>query len=919
MGNILKKALHGVSSVFDLSLDGYDSSIQKYSSSTIPNFDGEALRSLVSMRGYDKENHIFIQDNSYGFAIEAAPLVGGTDDMVKQISQCFASIPEKAWVTILDFASNRVGHQLDAWANPRIERGGLVAKMAFHRANHMSKAIHDSLYGKEVPLRLYDYRVMMFVAFEGKLNDDKLDTLISMRETFRSSLKQADIDNIIMTRESVLSFTREILGNTGEDTRPDVQINEHDALNIQAVEDNQKITVKPSRLIFNEGTDTALDVRTFVTKKIKRVWPQWENQRLIGSQYNDAQRLPCPTLFTTCFQILPQDRALGKITSKAVTATKKAEERGVAANLTPHTKQQAQELNFVMKKLNDGEKLVRFYQQVTLFAPYGDGNRCEEGIKAIYNQAGWKVSKVPFLQIQSLIAAIPFNLAEGVGNDMVKLERFKTQLSWSMANLAQMQGEWKGDAWNNPLMLLFGRRGQPLNFNPFTNKDGNFNVAVVGKSGSGKSVFMNELSHAVIGIGGRDFTIDIGGSYKYACELFGGQYIDVDDELSLNPFTHLGAKEGDNEKDIAEYWSEVKSMISSIVLSMCFQRADPTDEEESVILEVVSWVIEEHKQQASFTKIHQAFETLIRKSREEQKPEINISKLVAIANMIKPYTEQGTFGKFFSRPCNVNFKSNYVVLETEKFEAMGPRMMQVVIKLLMYHISDSLYHGDRSTPTLVKIDEGWKMLESRDSKFIEDAARRVRKYMGSLVTGTQGVGDYFKNPAAKACWLQSDYVVMLSQKPESISAYKHEALNGSLDEFHEKTLRSVKRNEEYYAEAAIKTPSGVLAVGRLILDPYSISAFSTKGGDYTRVQSLKEALGGNIELALDIRFKEREYLAKGYEMERAQRLAATAVLGEQNADSVLSETELAKLRVTRELEAREEKARAREEMYASVH
>ncbi|MCG6391825.1 type IV secretion system protein TraC [Vibrio fluvialis] len=906
-----KRLLSKVSNVVDLSFDGYDSSIQQYSSATIPTFDGGSIRTLIPFRTYDQVSKVFIQEKSYGFALEAAPLVGATDAIVKQLSQTLATLPETAWITILDYASNRVGEHLDAWCTPRLNRGGLTGKMAYHRAQHLAKAIHNSLY-EEVPLRLYDYRVVITVSIEGKPNNDQLDTMMSLRDSMQTSLKQANIDSRVMERDALLSFTQEILGSTGEAMRPHVEINEFDPLNIQAVEDNQKITVKRSRLIFNEGTDNALDVRTFATKKIKRIWPQWENQKLIGDQFNDAQRLPCPTLFTTCFQILKQDSAQSKIAAKAMSATKKAEERGVVASLTPHTKQQAQELQFVMQKLNDGEKLVRFYQQVTLFAPYGQGNRCEEMLKSIYTQVGWKINKVPFLQVQSLLAAIPFTLPEGLGADMEKLERFKKQLSWSMANLAQLQGEWKGDDWNQPLMLLVGRRGQPLNFNPFLNKDGNYNVAVVGKSGSGKSVFMNDLSFSVLSVGGRDYTIDIGGSYKYPCELFGGQYIDVDEHLSLNPFSGLGPKEEASASEIAEYWGEVKSMISSIVMSMCFQRKDPTDEEESIILEVVSTVIEQFKQQASFTLIYECLMKAWETARVDNIPQANQATLYSLAQMIKPYTDQGTFGKYFRGKCNVNFKSNYVVLETEKFESQGPRMMQVVIKLLMYHITEALYHGDRTTPTLIKIDEGWKMLESRDSKFIEDAARRVRKYMGSLVTGTQGVADYFKNPAAEACWLQSDYVVMLSQKAESIAKYK-EKMDGQMDPSLERLLSSVRRNEEYYAEALIKTPTGVNAVGRLVLDPYSISAFSTKGPDYRRVKSLRDALGGNIEIALDIRFDERVLMSQGVSQEEAQIRAIHKHVPPHDVERILKESSLRASQIEAEEKLREEKKKKREE------
>ncbi|EMQ2878407.1 TraC family protein, partial [Vibrio navarrensis] len=168
-----KRLISQVGDIFDLSFDGYDSSMKQYSSATIPTFDGGSIRSLLPFRTYDSFSKVFIQEKSYGFALEAAPLVGATDAIVKQLSQTLATLPEGAWVTILDYASNRVGEHLDAWCAPRLQHGSLTAKMAYHRAKHLSKAIHSSLY-EEVPLRLYDYRVIITVCLEGKPNNDNL-------------------------------------------------------------------------------------------------------------------------------------------------------------------------------------------------------------------------------------------------------------------------------------------------------------------------------------------------------------------------------------------------------------------------------------------------------------------------------------------------------------------------------------------------------------------------------------------------------------------------------------------------------------------------------------------------------------------------------------------------------------------------
>ena len=51
---------------------------------------------------------------------------------------------------------------------------------------------------------------------------------------------------------------------------------------------------------------------------------------------------------------------------------------------------------------------------------------------------------------------------------------------------------------------------------------------------------------------------------------------------------------------------------------------------------------------------------------------------------------------------------------------------------------------------------------------VEEAARRARKYGGSLGTATQSADDYYGSAQMEAAFNCSDWVFLLRQKPESI-------------------------------------------------------------------------------------------------------------------------------------------------------
>jgi conjugal transfer ATP-binding protein TraC len=148
-----------------------------------------------------------------------------------------------------------------------------------------------------------------------------------------------------------------------------------------------------------------------------------------------------------------------------------------------------------------------------------------------------------------------------------------------------------------------------------------------------------------------------------------------------------------------------------------------------------------------------------------------------------------------------------------------------------------MFLGDRQTPFMITFDEAWDMLRgSQSGLFIETLARRLRKYNGSLVVGTQSVNDFYQTPGALAAFENSDWLCLLSQKPESINVLK-EKKRINLNAYIEKLLRSVHTKAGEYAECMITGPHGS-AVVRLVLDPFSNILYSTKASEYAAVKNL---------------------------------------------------------------------------------
>ena len=201
-----------------------------------------------------------------------------------------------------------------------------------------------------------------------------------------------------------------------------------------------------------------------------------------------------------------------------------------------------------------------------------------------------------------------------------------------------------------------------------------------------------------------------------------------------------------------------------------------------------------------------------------------------------PYTKDGVYGRFFEGPATVDLSNPLVVIELEELKERKD-LQEVIVQMMIVQITNKLYLGDRKTPTHVVLDEAWDLLRGKQSgTFIETAARRLRKYRGSLVVGTQSVNDFYATPAAQVAFENSDWLCLLSQKEESIKQLKASG-RISMDPAMETLLSSIKTQQGQYAEVMISGPHGY-AVSRLLLDPFSQILYSTKAEEFGAVRNL---------------------------------------------------------------------------------
>jgi conjugal transfer ATP-binding protein TraC len=217
---------------------------------------------------------------------------------------------------------------------------------------------------------------------------------------------------------------------------------------------------------------------------------------------------------------------------------------------------------------------------------------------------------------------------------------------------------------------------------------------------------------------------------------------------------------------------------------------------------------------------------------------------------LKKFSRKGAYAHYFYGPEAVDFTNDLVVIETEELKSMAD-LQTVILQIFTMTISNQVFMGGRKRRCLICIDEAWDLLKSPQMQgFIESLARRLRKYNGALVVGTQGLKDFENSHGARAAFNNSNWLLMLGNDPDSIGILKKEELI-PMDEFKEHALRSLRKEDGKYSEIFIyHKGTGFFSIEQLKLDPFSDKLYSTTASEFQAVQELQNR-GFAIEKAIE--------------------------------------------------------------------
>ena len=781
--------------------------------------------SVKDLLGYESYmGGIYLNQTTAGFVLEAMPLVGFTHEAHETISMVFKTLlPEKSNIQFLLMADPFIGNSVDYWAHPRLQQSAMMNKLANERSAYIKRLAGNDV--KDLIARNFRIVISVTRPLKGTIPFETLAVeLTELKERLMTILSMAHMNADEMTPEMLLSLIDDFFGCQIQEQdykRSVIDYSPLDFIRDQAPQKNTVIEINTNGLRLNGGEKMfrAYRVKKYPTGKGRHSeWTQCDKGDLIGDAFQMLQQIHTPFFIHYGVHIPTQDELKLKFYAKHNHLEKQI--RSPMMKYIPSMEKEWHEYQYVKRQLDDGHRFVKTNFTVALIAPEGDIPKADQALLNVFKAKRFELINDMHFHLQAFLTLLPMRFGDDFLTDLNSAKKLKTTISSESANLMPIQGEWVGT--ESPGMLLLGRRGQVTLWSPFDNTGGNYNVSVVGRSGSGKSVFMQELMTSTLGQGGRVFVLDVGRSFEKTCLLLGGQFIEFTtkgspgrEPLCINPFSTIDPTKKEESEDAL-------AMLKSVICTMAAPTQGVTDLERTLLEKAMMETFLHFGRATTLTKIAQHLQ-----SNPDQRAK-------DLASMLYPYTKDGIYGKFFEGDANVDFTNPLVVVELEELKERKD-LQSVVVQMVIVQITNQMFLGDRQTPFMITFDEAWDMLRgSQSGVFVETLARRLRKYNGALVVGTQSVNDFYQTPGALAAYENSDWLCLLSQKPESVNVLK-ENKRINLNETMEKYLHSVHTKSGQYAECMIVGSHGY-AVTRLVLDPFSNILYSTKASEYAAVK-----------------------------------------------------------------------------------
>lgn len=322
------------------------------------------------------------------------------------------------------------------------------------------------------------------------------------------------------------------------------------------------------------------------------------------------------------------------------------------------------------------------------------------------------------------------------------------------------------ELFDNNGSYLGGSAGLPVFLNLFHRDEDrkNSNAVILGAPGGGKSYFMKKELLQFYTQGKKIYVLDPENEYKRFKDVFNIDYIDLSglkDQI-INPLQVFPAF-SDSDDDETSGSNEVSAHL--VFLEQFFETVLPNlgAYQKDLLMGYVSQLytkmgITDDKNMSLYTPeqfptftdlmdvIEKRQKTLIKNNRIEEQYELqHLSPLIMA---IQKFTDGGIYSSLWNGHTTLKLNNDFTVFNFQALFAssnntVANAQMLLVVKYLNQEVIKN--REDKKTNIVIAIDECHRFINGKFTvglDFMQQEAKQIRKYFGSLIIATQNINDF---------------------------------------------------------------------------------------------------------------------------------------------------------------------------------
>ncbi len=358
----------------------------------------------------------------------------------------------------------------------------------------------------------------------------------------RASFHGAKITTQTVDAQAFIEIVGEMINHNPDSLYPKRrQLDPYSDLNYQCVEDSFDLKVRADYLTLGlreNGRNSTARILNFHLARNPEIAFLWNMVDNYSNLLNPEMSISCPFILTLTLVVEDQVKTHSEANLKYMDLEKKS--KTSYAKWFPSVEKEAKEWGELRQRLGSGQSsVVSYFLNITAFCK--DNNETalevEQDILNSFRKNGFELISPRFNHMRNFLTCLPFMAGKGLFKQLKEAGVVQRAESFNVANLMPLVAD-------NPLtpagLLAPTYRNQLAFIDIFFKgmNNTNYNMAVCGTSGAGKTGLIQPLIRSVLDSGGFAVVFDMGDGYKSLCENMGGVYLDGE-TLRFNPFANI--------------------------------------------------------------------------------------------------------------------------------------------------------------------------------------------------------------------------------------------------------------------------------------------------------------------------------------------------------------------------------------------